>query len=204
VKFHPSAQIITWCILVAILQTLSLELLMIFSCLILLLSMWLSGKKLMQLLRRTRWIMFSLLIVYAYTIPGQPLLEELGMFSPGREGLNEGFLQLVRLFIALAGLAILLDRLDRDHLISGLYTLLIPLSWMGMSRERVAVRLALTLHYAETAMMNKKDNWQSGLKGLFETQVSDTHPIELKLYRFGLGDCVLVILAIALLVESLR
>ena len=117
------------------------------------------GHKFIQLLRRTRWIMLSLLVIYAYSTPGQPLSDTLGMFSPSREGLFDGVLQPARLLAALAGLAILLDRLHRQQLIAGLYTLCAPLQWLGLSRERFAVRLALTLHYAEVAMLRGR-GWQ--------------------------------------------
>jgi energy-coupling factor transporter transmembrane protein EcfT len=164
----------------------------------------LSAHKLRQLLRRTRWIMLSLLLVYAYSTPGQPLLEAFGMFSPSREGLGDGVLQLTRLLSALAALAILLDRLHRQQLIAGLYTLLAPLQLLGMSRERVAVRLALTLHYAEVAMLRETNTWQDSLRSLFEPHGETSKQMELTLYRFGVSDGLLVGLALLLLYGTLR
>ena len=58
-------------------------------------------------------------------------------------------LQLCRLAFTLASLAILLNLLPRQQLISGLYVLTYPLRYVGLSRERLAVRLALTLQYAD-------------------------------------------------------
>ena len=81
-NFHPAAQIVTWCLLVAILQLLNPEILLASAVIILLLAMLASGRKLVQLLRRTRWIMLSLLIVYGYSTSGQPVWESLGMLSP--------------------------------------------------------------------------------------------------------------------------
>jgi hypothetical protein len=204
VKFHPAAQIVTWCLLVAILQFLTLEILLAAAGFILLVALLLSAHKLRQLLRRTRWIMLSLLMVYAYSTPGQPLLEAFGMFSPSREGLGDGVLQLTRLLSALAALAILLDRLDRQQLIAGLYTLLAPLQLLGMSRERVAVRLALTLHYAEVAMLRESNTWQDSLRSLFEPRGETSKQMELRLYRFGISDGLLVGLALLLLYGTLR
>ena len=119
-KFHPATQILTWCLLVAIMQFLALETLLIAAGFVLLIALLLSAHKLMQLLRRTRWIMLSIVLIYAYTTPGQPLSDALGMISPSREGLSDGMLQLTRLLAALAGLAVLLDRLHRQQLIAGL------------------------------------------------------------------------------------
>jgi len=203
-KFHPAAQILTWCLLVAIMQFLTLEILLVAAGFVLLFALLRSAHKLMQLLRRTRWIMLSLLLIYAYSTPGQPLLNALGILSPSREGLSDGVLQLTRLLAALAGLAILLDRLHRQQLIAGLYTLFAPLQLIGVSRERVAVRLALTLHYAEVAMLRETHTWQDNLRSLFEPHDETSKQMELTLYRFGISDGLLVGFALLLLFETLR
>ncbi len=163
-----------------------------------------SPRKFMQLLRRTRWIMLSLLLVYAYTTPGQPVLDLPGLFSASREGLSDGVLQLTRVAVALAGLAMLLERLHRQKLIAGLYTLLAPLRLIGLSRERVAVRLALTLHYAEVAMVRESHSWQDSLRSLFELHEESVTRMELTLYRFGIRDWLLLGIALLLLWEASR
>jgi len=174
------------------------------ACIILLFALMLSPLKFAQLLRRTRWIMLSLLFVYAYVTPGQPLLEMLGMFSPNREGIYDGALQLLRLMASLAGLAILLDRLQRQQLIAGLYILLFPLQLIGLSRERVAVRLALTLQYAEVAMLHKTRTWQDSLRSLCDSNDEAVAPIELVLYRLRIRDGFLVGFALLMFFETLR
>lgn len=205
-KFHPAAQIMSWCLLVATIQALSPDALLIAAGPILLLALALSGHKFIQLLRRIRWIMLSLLLVYAYSTPGHPLLDELGIFSPSREGLTDGVLQFTRLLVALAGLAILLDKLHRQQLIAGLYTLFTPLQWLGLSRERLAVRLALTLHYAEVAMLRGTHTWQDTLRSLFEPQreTGERKHMELPLIRFAVADVLLLSGATTMLWLSLR
>ena len=203
-NFHPAAQIVTWCLLVAILQSLAPAMLLPASASILAFALLSSPRKLGQLLRRTRWIMLSLLVVYAWSTPGQPHWEVLGMFSPSREGLGDGVMQLARLLSALAGLAILLDRLHRQQLISGLYTLSAPLQLIGVSRERFAVRLALTLHYAEVAMVRETRTWQDSLRSLFETPGDTGKNLELTLYRFAFRDGMLVGCALLLLFGAYR
>jgi len=201
--FHPAAQILTWCLLLGILQTLALKVLLVAGGIILLVSFFLSRMKFLQLLRRTRWIMLSLMLIYAYSTPGQPLIDALGLFSPSREGVIDGVLQLTRLLAALAGLAILLDRLHRQQLIAGLYALFAPLQWLGLSRERLAVRLALTLHYSEVAML-RTHTWQESLHSLFEPHGETTRQMELPLYRFGINDVLLLGCAVLLLFGALR
>ena len=208
---HPASQIITWCILVATMQAVALDAMLIIAGLVLLIVFVRSGHRFIKILRRTRWIMLSLLLVYAYGTPGQLLLDSLGMFSPTREGLTDGALQLTRLITALGGLAILLERLDRQQLISGLYTLFAPLQWMGISRERLAVRLALTLHYAEVAMLReplmfrKKHTWQGALNSLIEPHgLAEDRKMELPLSRFTVADALLLSGALLMFWASMR
>ncbi|WP_435627076.1 CbiQ family ECF transporter T component [Candidatus Ferrigenium straubiae] len=203
-RFHPAAQILTWCLLVAAMQVLASGTLLVAAGLVLLGAFAVSRHKFVQLVRRTRWIMLSLLLIYAWSTPGQALPESLGVFGPTREGLVDGTLQLVRLLAALAALAILLDRLHRQHLIAGLYTLFAPLRLIGLSRERLAVRLALTLHYAEVAMLRSKGGWQETLNGLFEPHGEADRHMELPLHRFGIGDALLLGFALLLLWGALR
>lgn len=191
-KFHPAVQIISWCMLVTMLQKLTFDALMLTASLILFSAFAISRHKFVQLLRRTRWVMFSLLLIYAYSTPGQALSGTLGVLSPSREGLIDGVLQLTRLLSALAGLAILLGRLDRQELIAGLYTLFAPMLWLGLSRERLAVRLALTLHYAEVAMLRQTDTWQDSLRSLFEPHGESTRQIVLPVSRFSYRDALLM------------
>ncbi len=190
--------------LVAATQVLAIGALLAVAGIVFLGALLASPRKFMQLLRRTRWIMLSLLLVYAYTTPGQPVLDSLGIFSPSREGLSDGVLQLTRLAVALAGLAMLLERLHRQKLIAGLYTLLAPLRLIGLSRERVAVRLALTLHYAEVAMVRESHTWQDSLRSLFEPHEEGARQMELTLYRFGIRDWLLLGIALLLLWEASR
>ncbi|MFA6970399.1 MAG: CbiQ family ECF transporter T component [Gallionella sp.] len=205
-SLHPATQILIWCVLVAAMQFLSPANLVVAGGLVLLSAFVLSRHKFVQLLRRTRWILFSLWLIYAYSTPGQPISEVLGSFSPSLEGLHDGGLQLMRLLAALAGLAILLDRLHRQQLIAGLYSLFIPLEWLGLSRERLAVRLALTLHYAEVAML-RTQSWQDSLRSLtMENRIHETENrnLVLPVYRFRLIDVLMVTGAVFLLWQVMR
>lgn len=195
-SLHPALQIISWCVLVVFLQRLTLVPLGALTMVMMLLGALLAGKKFAQLLRRTRWIMFSLLVIYAYATPGEPLLEMLGAWSPVREGLWDGATQMLRLLAALASLAILLHRLPRLELISGLYSLFAPLKFLGVSRERCAIRLALTLHYAELAMLQSGTRWQNALQGLFEPHGEIVQPITLSVYPFRVRDALMSVLLI--------
>lgn len=203
--FHPAAQIITWCILIATMQAQSQGALLITASAIIGCAVLLSRRKFLQLVRRTRWIILSLLLIYAYITPGHALLGDLGALSPSVEGLTDGVLQLTRLVAALAGLAVMLEGLSRQQLIAGLYTLFMPLQWLGCSRERLAVRLALTLHYAEAAMTQSKQTWQDSLRDSFHPLGdAEIEKMELPVMRLAISDAFLLGSALLLLWLAIR
>lgn len=189
-RMHPALLILTWCVFVSYMQRAPFVVLVVLAILTLVMGWWLAGSRLAQLIRRTRWIMVSLLCIYAYSTPGQPLLPALASWSPVYEGLQDGATQLLRLLAALASLAVLLDGLHRLELISGLYSLFAPLRYIGLSRERCAIRLALTLHYAEVAMLRSHARWQDALHGLLDTQEVAQQHITLPLHAWTRRDIV--------------
>ena len=161
---HPAALILLWAYLTIAMQSLQATALLLAGLSLLVIACLLSAARLRTLLRRTRWIMLSLLVIYAYATPGEAVWASLAQFSPTHEGLVDGLLQLCRLLFALAGLSILLSLLPQQQLMGGLYTLAYPLRYVGLSRERVAVRLALTLHYAESSMLDTRINWRGSIE----------------------------------------
>lgn len=190
---HPASQIITWSLVTVSLQMLVPEVLLVASSTIFLCAFLFSHHKFMLLLRRTRWVMISLLLIYAYSTSGRALAPALDLLSPTMEGLTDGGVQLMRLLAALAALSILLDRLHRDQLIYGLYVLFVPLQWIGISRDRLAVRLSLTLHYAETTMLRGSMDWQATLNDAFESHGYRGKELHLSSMRFGLGDFLVIV-----------
>ncbi|MGC2049049.1 MAG: hypothetical protein WA635_10615, partial [Gallionella sp.] len=87
-----------------------------------------------------------------------------------------------------------------------LYTLFAPLRWLGLSRERLAVRLALTLHYAEIAMLSDVKAWQDRLHSLFEHhgETGDRAKIDFQMCRFMFSDALLLGSAALLLVVTMQ
>lgn len=190
--FNPAAQILTWLLITVTLQLLHPALLLACGALLLAAAWLRSATKLRALLRRTRWIMLSLLLVYGYATPGDALYAPLGAFSPSVEGIRDGLLQLGRLLCALAALSLLLARLDTQQLIGGLYTLAWPLRFLGLSRERIAVRLALTLHYAESAMLDAAADWRNGLEPMLAPAPAAQHTLDIPVHSFTLRDGLLL------------
>jgi energy-coupling factor transporter transmembrane protein EcfT len=201
---HPAVQILVWMLLALLAQRLQPLALLAMSTVLFGLALRLSAKQLLSLLRRTRWILFSLLLIYAYTTPGTALWAQLGIVSPTREGLLDGLLQLGRLLSVLSGLAILLELLPQAQLISGLYTLAYPLRWLGLSRERIAVRLALTLEYAESAMSDTAKDWRTTICAALQPSATGATHIELHLQPFGVIDGLLLLASAAVLLGVWR
>ena len=191
--------ILLWVGLTLVMQSLSAISLLLAGGPLMIIAYFLSASHLSLLLRRTRWIMLSLLFIYAYATPGVAIWAPLAQFSPTYEGLIDGLLQLSRLIFALAGLAVLLCLLTQQQLIGGLYSLVYPLKYIGMSRERLAVRLALTLHYAESAILDTSSNWRSSIEQMLAPAEIEHTGIELHITPFKLRDGLLLIMACCLL-----
>jgi len=128
--------------------------------------------QLLQLLRRTRWLLAVLLLTYAYTLPGATLWPTLGWASPSIDGVQQGTLRAGRLVLMLAGLAMLLAYTTRPRLIYGLYVLAWPLTWLGFDRRAFAVRLGLTLDYVEHAP--RATRWLDALRTPLPDEVTPT------------------------------
>ncbi len=200
---HPAVTLLLWIMLALAIPLLRATPLLALGGLLALAVLRFSAVRFLTLLRRTRWIMLSLLLVYGYATPGGALVAPLGTWSPTLEGLGEGLLQLWRLLLALAALSIVLALLPREALISGIYTLSYPLRYLGLSRERVAVRLALTLRYAESAAEQVAADWRDALARMLVAAPAETHTVELQATPLTWHDGLLLAGGAALLVVLL-
>jgi len=188
---HPAVQIYIWFCLTLAVQMLGVYALVLLTGILIVFSFRICATRFLFLLRRTRWILFSVFLIYAYISPGESLWPHLGVFSPVAEGLEHGLLQLMHLLAVLAGLSILLTLLSQQQLIAGLYALSRPLSLLGVPRERFAVRLALTLRYTESALQDTASDWRGSIEQLL-AQLPVTHGyIELQLVPFARRDGLL-------------
>lgn len=190
---HPAVFIALWLVLVVALQSLTGVALLLAGAPILLLAHFLSAVRLRAFLYRTRWIMMPLLLIYSYATPGVAVWAALAQFSPTYEGLFDGLLQLSRLAFALAGLVILQNFLSQPQLISGLYALSYPLHYLGLSRTRFAVRLALTLNYAESALHDTAASWRTRIERMLVHEGANQQSVELHLVPLKKQDGLLLI-----------
>lgn len=201
---HPAVQILVWIMLALLVQRLQGFALLVTCVVLILLALWLCAEQMLSLIRRTRWIMVVLLFIYAYTTPGSAVFSQFGTWSPTWEGLSDGATQLGRLLSVLAGLAILLTLLSQASLISGLYSLMYPLRWFGLSRERFAVRLALTLENAEPSMRDTANDWRATIGDALKPNTWGTSHIELDVQAFGLIDALVLLASVVLMIGVWR
>ena len=141
---------------------------------------------LLRMIRRSRWLLLTMMLIFSYTTPGEFVHGWPAEVSPTYEGLLAGTLQVLRLLTMLAGLVILLGTTARAELMAGIFSLLKPFRYFGLSAERVTARLWLTLHYVEEASPVRKSRW-SMLESL-EDDLPPAHPVQLHIRVFTWRD----------------
>ncbi len=103
----------------------------------------------LQLLRRSRWLFLLLPLVYAFSIPGQPLWP--GISAISWPGIEDGGLRMMRLLLMLTTLAAVLTLLGPARLVFGIYAIARPWARLGLDARALAVRLSLVLEGARHA-----------------------------------------------------
>jgi energy-coupling factor transporter transmembrane protein EcfT len=181
---HPTVRLIVWGVMAALVQSLPLGGLLLACALALGAGAWLAPQRLGLLLKRTRWLIVSLILLFALATPGVYVMPLLGSLGPTGEGMLLGFEHLMRLLFVLASLAVLLQITGVESLVAGLHGLLLPLSWLGLDRGRVAMRLMLVMHYVEQSPPRK--HWREWLQG----QAAEGEParFHLRASSFGIAD----------------
>ncbi|MFI4981633.1 MAG: hypothetical protein ACHQIO_14900 [Nevskiales bacterium] len=192
---HPASLLLGWLSLALALQWLSLPALATVAGLILPAALWYSRPRFLLLLRRARWLLLSIALLFALATPGEALPGLAGTLGLSDAGCALAAAHALRLTLLLALLALLLDHLGIPALISGLYLLLAPFGEMR-ARARIALRLMLVLEYVEENRQVKgQRHWQDWFNPL--PPVAEYAPIELKVAPLHGGDYALMMLALA-------
>ena len=101
-----------------------------------------------RMLRRMRWLFLSLAVVYFWFTPGTPLLDiapAAAAWLPTWEGLMHGGTRIAALVLMVLAASLLVRLTPRDDLFAALHWLAAPLRVLGVARERLALRIALSL-----------------------------------------------------------
>jgi energy-coupling factor transporter transmembrane protein EcfT len=195
---HPTTRILAFILLAIIVQRLTLVHLSILASVLAMLLVAVKASIFIQMLRRMRWLLLTMLLIYAFSTPGEYIAEWPYWVAPTLEGIDAGLIQALRLLAMLAGLALLLTLTDRDRLIVGFFVLLAPLRRLGLDPERFAARLWLTLHYVEKPQDKKTPAAMFEQLRDFHIVDTDEQPmtIQLTTYVFGWLDYALLFIVL--------
>ncbi len=195
IQFHPATKILLWLGFAIAIQGMGVKPLTLLSVAgaVVLLAGRSPGALLM--VRRARWLLLSLFLIYAFATPGEALFPELGSLSPTIQGAHGGAMQAWRLVLLLLSLGWLLRSCPRNSLLSGLYILLRPFSSVGLDADRVAVRLWLTLQYAEQQPRRNAHGWWHELRLTLDPAPDAATEITLELPLFTWRDAVILVFA---------
>jgi len=98
-----------------------------------------------RMLRRVRWLLLAILLVYGGLTPGEPLVPALGAWSPSADGMRLGAVRVVALVAIVAAVYLLLATTSRGALVGGLLWFGAPARRLGLDDRRFAARLILAL-----------------------------------------------------------
>lgn len=163
-KLHPATLLLVWFGLVLFLQSLSVFQLAWAAALALPIAVALARARVFVLIRRARWLLLSIAMLFALATPGERLPGGAGDLGVTYDGLILGAEHVLRLLLLLTTLALLHQHLGTGGILAGLYWLLTPLARLYGLRERIVVRLMLVLEYVETPGQRDWRSWLSAVE----------------------------------------
>lgn len=191
---HPGAVVLTWLLATVTLQFLGAHALGLAALALLLSGKGVIGRWARQV-RRARWLLLTLALVFAFGTPGEAVFP--AAWAPTDAGVEAAGLHGFRLVLLLGLLALLFERLDRRRLIVGLGSIAAPLRCVGLPVDAAVVRLALVFEYLET--QPDKGSWRSMLQGA-DGDAAGPDVLQLEITSWRLRDACLPGAALVVLV----
>lgn len=192
---HPATLLVIWSGSAFLLQWASSAIAMAAAAICLAASLRFAPRRSCSLMRRSRWLLLSLAILFLFFTPGEYLPGLAGNIGLTREGLEGAGTYLGRLIAMLTSLALLHERIGTPGLLAGLYELLGGLR----TREKTVVRLMLVLDEVER---KEKVDWRNWLVPAAAGAGTDVVRLQLPpikaLDRWLIGSVLLVMLATGL------
>lgn len=157
--FHPATLLLAWAGLACVLPYLSLARLPLLVAVALGTALMLAKRRTVVLLRRARWLLLSLALLFAFATPGLAAPGVWGRIGLTVDGLALAAEHVLRLLLLLVTLALVHERLGTAGLVTGLHWLLGPARrWRGL-RERIVVRLMLVVDFVEEGNTGGWRDW---------------------------------------------
>ena len=181
---HPATRLVVWLVLLVAAQFLS-GMALAAICLI----TPVLGTQVMRrggrLIWRARWLLFSLMAVFAWGTAGEPLWNS--AWAPTHEGFLEAIKHLGRMFLVLIFVAAFLEFMPLADLLSATHALLLPFSRYGIDSTRGVVRLMLVLRYVET--LPRPRDWKTLLE---MPELCTSEVVEIDHQAPGWGDATVI------------
>jgi energy-coupling factor transporter transmembrane protein EcfT len=206
---HPLVKINSLVVLAFSLQFLKPYYLIILSVLLLVLVWCYCFTQFMRMFKRMRWLLLFMLVIYAFNTPGQFVNHWPLSISPTYEGVWHGLNQALKVIIMLLGITLLLFSVTREAFIGAIYQLLKPLVFIGVDCSRFAVRLWLTLTYAESQPkiqnLTLLKDLTKQLQQTFQADLSENiDDITIKLEKMCVADYVVLTISIIIVIALVR
>ena len=179
--WHPANRLLAWCAFTIYISDVPLGQLLGITFTTILIAMYMVPQALKRSVRRMRWLFLTLIIVFAWSTPGVYVASS--WYAPSIDGLYSGAQQALRLLSVIASLQISLQGMDQTMLLSACYQLSQPFVWLRVDTARFAVRLGLTLRYAEQWLIGPSQiSWRmlgKALDAISETTLPTKISIEI-------------------------
>lgn len=177
--WHPASLLLVWILFALALQWAVLPVLLVLSALLIILVGAFARERTRRLLRRTRWLLASLAILFVFFSPGEYLPGVAGHFGITYEGLQMAVEHVARLVVMLASLSLLHERLGTAGLMAALYSFLAPVPW----GRATVIRLMLVLESVEQKPGTSWREWLEEAPGEADRLESHTLQIEQLTWR---------------------
>jgi energy-coupling factor transporter transmembrane protein EcfT len=158
---HSGLLVFLWLVVVASLQFLDVGMLSGALCLLVLLGVVYAPARSWRLVRRVRFIVLAIVILFAGFTPGEALLVDWPRLSPSREGMSLAYEHAARVVVVVLLVSLLLEHMPSRRLIGAIHALMRPFGAIGFPADRVAVRTLLVLRLVEAEKPPKWHEWIS-------------------------------------------
>jgi len=187
---HPTAVLCLWASIAVFIQTLPVPGLWFGVLVVTMMAAVAARSRFRKLARRIRVLCLVTLVLFACATPGVRMLPDVSWLPLTWDGLGLGGEHAARLIAMVALVAMLLEWLSVDQLISALYHGLGGLSRFGMPVDRIAVRLSLVLG----SMERSESGWRVWLLDAEAPVASGVTPVPVQALRSTDAACIILAL----------
>lgn len=193
---HSGALILLWLGVVTLIQFVSPQSLAVVTMVLALVASGYCAGRSARLVRRIRYLLLAIVVVFAGFTPGEALIAAWPELSPSREGVVLALEHVGRILSVVLCVSILMQAMPNSRLVGGLHALLRPFEVFGFPADRVAVRTLLVLDYvnSEAAM-----DWKTWLRDDVETA---SEPIVVRREALGWVEAAVVLALVGVLIAA--